>query len=162
MPYCEESLVAKLDPMGESWFLSAQPCCKEETTLSNEGTSIAIEEGTSDAALKTVLLVHLLAKFLEVTNVKFDSVCDSNTESHTDHDKVQLYEDSIEYVVPSEPVEISNSPPEVRRSTRSANGIPPTRYGSITSHKVNVSSNLKKWMNSISKEIDDIYDHVFD
>ena len=26
MPYCEESLVAKLDPIGESQFLSAQPC----------------------------------------------------------------------------------------------------------------------------------------
>ena len=29
MPYCEESLVAKLDPLGESKFLSAQPCHKE-------------------------------------------------------------------------------------------------------------------------------------
>ena len=40
MPYCEESLVAKLDPMSESQFLSAQPCHKEETTLSHEGASI--------------------------------------------------------------------------------------------------------------------------
>ena len=32
MPYCEEILVAQLDPMGESQFLSAQPCHKEETT----------------------------------------------------------------------------------------------------------------------------------
>ena len=36
MPYCEESLVAKLDPMGESQFLSAQPCHKEDTTLTHE------------------------------------------------------------------------------------------------------------------------------
>ena len=33
MPYCEESLVAKLDPEGASQFLSAQPCHKEDTTL---------------------------------------------------------------------------------------------------------------------------------
>ena len=52
MPYCEESLVAKLDPMGESQFLSAQPCHKEETTLSHEGASIASEEGTSDRCTK--------------------------------------------------------------------------------------------------------------
>ena len=30
MPYCEESLVAKLGPMGKSQFLSAQPCHKED------------------------------------------------------------------------------------------------------------------------------------
>ena len=36
MPYCEESLVAKLDPVGESQFLSAQPCHKEDTTFSHE------------------------------------------------------------------------------------------------------------------------------
>ena len=46
MPYCGESLVAKLDPMGESQFLSAQLCHKEETTLSHEGASIFTEEGT--------------------------------------------------------------------------------------------------------------------
>ena len=33
MPYCEESLIAKLDPVGESQFLSAQPCHKENTTF---------------------------------------------------------------------------------------------------------------------------------
>ena len=49
MPYCEECLVAKLDPMGESQFLSAQPCHKEETTLSHEGAIIATEEATSDS-----------------------------------------------------------------------------------------------------------------
>ena len=37
MPYCEESLVAKLDPMGESQFLSAQPCHKEERTFISLG-----------------------------------------------------------------------------------------------------------------------------
>ena len=31
MPYCEESLVAKIDPMGTNQFLSAQPCHKEDT-----------------------------------------------------------------------------------------------------------------------------------
>ena len=29
MPYCEESLVAKLDPVGESHFLSAQPVIRK-------------------------------------------------------------------------------------------------------------------------------------
>ena len=33
MPYCEESLVAKMDPMGTNQFLSAQPCHKEDTLL---------------------------------------------------------------------------------------------------------------------------------
>ena len=65
-------------------------------------------------------------------------------------------EKSIEHVVPSEPVDTSHSPPKVRRSTRSTKSIPPTRYGSVTSHKVNVSNNLEKWMSSISKKIDDI------
>ena len=163
MPYCEEILVANLDPMGESQFLSAQPCHKEETTLSHEGASIAIEEGTSDSCTSNCSSGTSASKIsTEVTNVKFDSVSDSNTEPHTDHDKVQLLKDSIEYVVPSEPVEISHSPPKVRRSTRSTKGTSPTRYGSITSHKVNVSSNLRKWMNSISKNIHDINDHVFD
>ena len=53
MLYCEESLVAKLDPMGERHFLSAQPCHKEETTLSPEAASIAAEEGTSDSCTRS-------------------------------------------------------------------------------------------------------------
>ena len=28
IPYCEESLVAKIDPMGTNQFLSVQPCHK--------------------------------------------------------------------------------------------------------------------------------------
>ena len=39
MPYCEERLVAKLDPLSESQVLSAQPCYKEETTLPHEGAN---------------------------------------------------------------------------------------------------------------------------
>ena len=69
---------------------------------------------------------------------------------------------SIEHVVPSEHVETSHSPPKVRRSTSSTKGIPPTRYGSVTCHKVNVSSKIGKWLNSISKKIDVIHDHIFD
>ena len=57
---------------------------------------------------------------------------------------------SIEHVVPSEPIETSHSPPKVRRSTK---GIPPNRYGSVTSHKVNVKG---KRMNYVSGNIDDI------
>ena len=124
---------------------------------------IVTEEGTSDSCTKDCSSGTSASKIpTEVTNVKFDSVSDSNTESHIDHDKLQSNEKSIEHVVPSEPVESSHSPPKVRRSTRSTKGIPPTRYGSITSHKVNVSTNFRKWMSSISKKIDDIYDHVFD
>ena len=48
MPYCEESLVAKLDPLGESQFLSAQPCHKEDTTFPHESANLVTEEGTSD------------------------------------------------------------------------------------------------------------------
>ena len=44
---------------------------------------------------------------------------------------------SIAEVVFDEP---SYTPPKVRRSTMSTKGIPPTRYGSVTSHKVNVTS----------------------
>ena len=156
MPYCEESLVAELDLMGESQFLSAQPCHKEETTLSHEGASLATEEGTSDGCTKDCSSGTSASKNpTEVTNVKFGSVSDLNTESHIDHDEKQSCENSIENVVPGEP---SYTPPKVRRSTRSTKGIPPTRYGSITSHKVSVNADLQKWMNSISKKTDDIYD----
>ena len=48
MPYCEESLVAKLDPMGESQFLSAQPCHKGGTTSAHESANMTTEEGISD------------------------------------------------------------------------------------------------------------------
>ena len=65
MPYCEESLVAKLDPLGESQFLSAQPCHKEETTLPHEGADLVTEEGISVDITKDVLLVLLLARFLQ-------------------------------------------------------------------------------------------------
>ena len=37
-----------------------------------------------------------------------------------------------------EPSELSPSPFQVRRSTRSTRGMPPTRYGSVVSHQVNV------------------------
>ena len=75
---------------------------------------------------------------------------------------MQSSEKSIKHVVSSKPVETSQSPIKMRRSTRSTKGIPPTRYGSATSYKVNVSTNLGEWMSSISKKIEDIYDHVFD
>ena len=145
MAYCEESLVAKLGPMSESQFLSAQPCHKEETTLSREGANIVTEKGTSGNSIKDCSSDISASKIpTAVTNVKFDSVSDFNTESHIDYDKVQSNEKSIEHVVLSEPVEINYSPPKVRRSTRVTKGIPPNRYGSIISHKVNVSADLEK------------------
>ena len=90
MPYCEESLVAKLDPMGENQFSSAQPCHKEETTLTHEGASISSEEGTSDSCTTDCSSGTSASKNpTEVPNVKFDSVSDFNTESHVDHDEKQ-------------------------------------------------------------------------
>ena len=151
MPYCEESLVANLDPMGECQFLSVQPCHKEETTLSHEGASLATEEETSDGCTKDCSSgTSANQNLTEVTNVKFDSVSDLNTESHIGHDEKQSCESYIENVVPGEP---SPTLPKVRRSTRSTKDIPPTRYGSIASHKVSVNADIQKWMNSISKKM---------
>ena len=45
MPYCKENLVAKLDPEGASQFLSAQPCHKENTTLSHESADFISDLG---------------------------------------------------------------------------------------------------------------------
>ena len=52
MPYCEESLVAKLDPEGASQFLSAQPCHKEDTTLSHESADFISDLGISEDSTK--------------------------------------------------------------------------------------------------------------
>ena len=60
-------------------------------------------------------------------------------------DRMQSIEKSIVTEVPVEPSESSKpieSPPKVRRLTRSTKGIPPTRYGSVTSHKVNATKKL--------------------
>ena len=65
MPYCEESLVAKLDPEGASQFLSAQPCHKEDTTLSHENEILSLIWGFQKIALKIVLPGLLLARFLQ-------------------------------------------------------------------------------------------------
>ena len=124
MPHCEESLVAKLDPMGESQFLSAQPCHKEETTLSHEGASLVTEEGTSVDCTKDCSSGTSASKIpTEVTNAKLDSVSGINTESLVDHDNLQSSDISSNHVEPSEP---SPSPVRLRRSTRSTKGIPPT------------------------------------
>ena len=158
MPYCEESLVAKLDPEGASQFLSAQPCHKEDTTLSHEGADFVSEVGIPDDSTKDCSSGTSASKIpIEDTHVKFDSVSDINTESPVDHGNLQISEcpdinESLSLpqregtlecdTVPSVKVEVSEpsepSPPpiQVRRSTRSTRGIPPTRYGSIVSHQV--------------------------
>ena len=133
-------------------------------------------------ALKIVLLVLLLARFLQKLPMSFDSVSDINTESQVDHGNLQSGESSnieepsplsdregtFDYdTIPSakaesiEPSERSPSPVKLR-SMRSTKGIPPTRYGSVTSHKVSVPSKFGKWLSSISKKIDTIHDHIFD
>ena len=70
MPYCEESLVAKLDPEGASQFLSAQPYHKEDTTLSHEGADFVSEVGISDDSTNT----------------------NTNTETPVDHGNMQISE----------------------------------------------------------------------
>ena len=184
MPYCEESLFAKLDPLGESQFLSVQLCHKEDTTFPHESANVVTEEGTSDDSTKDCSSGTSASKIpMEVTHVKFDSVSDSNTKSKVDHGNMQSSEivnieepaslsdgeGTFNYdTVPSakaesiEPSEPSPSPVKLRRSTRSIKGIPPIRYGPVTSHKVGVSSKFGKWLSSISKKVDSIYDHMFD
>ena len=138
MPYCEESLVAKLYPLGESQFLSAQPCHKEDTTFPHESADLISEEGTSVDSTKDCSSGTSASKIpTEVTRVKFDSVSDINTESQVDHCNMQFSEFSniekpsllsdrkgtFNYdTVPSakaediEPSELSPSPVRMRRS----------------------------------------------
>ena len=144
MPYCEESLVAKIDPMGTNQFLAAQPCHKEDTASAHESVNLTMEKGNSISDTEVSASDAFDSKIpANDINVKFDSVSDSKVdESHIDHDKVQSIEQSIVNEVPVEPSESSKpieSPPKVRRSTRSNKGIQPTRYGSVTSHRVNAS-----------------------
>ena len=65
MPYCEESLVAKLDPEGASQFLSAQPCQKKTQLYLMRVQILSQMWGLLEIALKIVLLVLLLARFLQ-------------------------------------------------------------------------------------------------
>ena len=134
--------------MGESQFLSAQFCHKEDTTLPHESADLVTEEGTSDDSTKDCSSGTSASKTpTEAIHVKFDSVSDINTEPQVDHANLQSSE--ILNVEPSEP---SPSPVKLRRSIRSTKGIPPTRYGSVTSHRVGVPSKFGKWLSSISKK----------
>ena len=184
MPYCEESLVAKLDPEGASQFLSAQPCQKEDTTLSHESADFISDLGISEDSTKDCSSGTSASKIpTEDTSVKFDSVSDKVSESPVDHDNLQISECSdFEMSLPlpqregtlecdtvpsvkaeaNKPSEPETSPIQVRRSTRSTKGKPPLRYGSIVFHGVNAQSKFGKWLNSISKKVDSIYDHMFD
>ena len=170
MPYCEESIVAKLDPEGASQFLSAQPCHKEDTTLSHEGADFVSEVGISDDSTKDCSSGTSASKIpTECTHVKFDSISGINTESPVDHGNLQISkcpdidessplsqrEGTLECdTVPSvkaevnEPSEPSPPPMQVRRSTRSTRGMPPTRYGSVISHQVTVfdDSSREVWV----------------
>ena len=155
MPYCEESLVAKLDPMGESQFLSAQPCHKGETTSAHESANMTTEDGISDSGTEDCSSAVSASKMLPMSSLILFLILTLNLilimMKCSQVRRLDLKE-------PSEPV----SPPKVRRSTRSTKGIPPTRYGSVTSHRVNVNTKLGKWLNSISKKIDVIHGHIFD
>ena len=143
---------------GQSQFLSAHPCHKEETTLSHEDADIITDEGISIDSTKDCSSGTSASKIpTEDTHVKFGSVSDLNTKSEVDHDDMQS--DKIPDIDPNEP---SPSPVKLRRSTRSTKGIPPTRYGSVSSHMVNVPSKFGKLLNSISRKVDIIADHLFD
>ena len=90
MPYCEESLVAKLDPEGASQFLSAQPCHKEDTTLSHESADFISDLGISVDSTKYCSSGIYASKIpTEDTHDKFDSISGINTESPVDHDNEQ-------------------------------------------------------------------------
>ena len=184
MPYCEESLNAKLDLEGASQFLSAQPCHKEDTTLSHESADFISDLGISEDSTKDCFSGTSASNIpTEDTHVKFDSVSDKIPESPVDHGNMQISEcpdSEISLPLPqregtldcdtvpsvkaeaNEPSEPGSSPIQVRRSTRSTKGKPPLRYGSIVSHGVKAHSRFGKWLNSISKKVDSIYDHMFD
>ena len=186
MPYCEESLVAKLDPLGANQFLSAQPCHKEDTTLSPEIADFISDLGISEDSTKDCSSGTSASKIpTEDTHVKFDSVLDIHTESPVDHGNMQNSEcANIESsplpqrevtldcdTVPSAKAEAnelsdlsesSPSPIQVRRSTRTTKGKPPIRYGSVVSHRVDSQSKFGKWLISISKKVDSIYNHMFE
>ena len=124
MPYSEEGLVAKIDPMGTNQFLSAQPCHKEDTASAHENVNLTREKGNSISDTKTSASDTFNSKIpANDIHAKFDSVSDFKIdESHTDHDKMQSTEKSIVHEVPVEPSESSKpieSPPRVRRSARS-------------------------------------------
>ena len=157
LSYCEEHLVAKLDPEGESQYLSAQPCHKEDTTLSHESADFVSGLGISEDSTKDCSSGTSASKIpTEVTHVKFDSVSDVNTESPVDHGNMQVSEcsniessplsqrkgtlecDTVPFAKAeaNELSEPSPSPIQVRRSTRVTKGKPPIRYGSVTSHRV--------------------------
>ena len=93
VPYCEESLVAKLDPEGASQFLSAQPCHKEDTTLSHESADFISDLGSSEDSTKDCSSGTSASKIpTEDTYVKFDSVSDKISESPVDHSNMQISE----------------------------------------------------------------------
>ena len=87
-----KKVVAKLDPLVESQFLSAQPCHKEDTTFPHESADLITEEGTSDDSTKDCSGISASKIPTEVTHVKFDSVSDINTESQVDHGNLQSSE----------------------------------------------------------------------
>ena len=80
MPYHEESLVAKLDSMGESQFLSVKPCHKEETTSAHESANITTEEGTSNSGTEDCSSGTSASRIpTDGTHVKLDFVSDIKT-----------------------------------------------------------------------------------
>ena len=109
MPYCEESLVARIDPMGTNQFLSAQPCHKEDTASAHESVNLTMEKGNSISDTEVSASDAFDSKIpANDINAKFDSVSYSKVdESHIDHDKVQSSEKSIVNEVPVEPSESS-------------------------------------------------------
>ena len=69
MPYCEESLVAKIDPMGTNQFLSAQPCHKKDTASAHESVNLTMEKGNSISDTEASASDALTARFLQMTSM---------------------------------------------------------------------------------------------
>ena len=74
-------------------FLSAQPCHKEDTTLSHESADFISDLGTSEDSTKDFSSGTSASNIpTEDTHVKFDSVSDKIPESPVDHGNMQISE----------------------------------------------------------------------
>ena len=128
--------------------------------MSHEGACLVTEERTSVDCTKGCSSGTSASKIpTEVTNAKFDSVSGINTVSLVDHDNLQSSDISSNDIEPSVP---SPSPVRLKRSTRSTKGIPPTRYGSVTSQQMSVHDVPGKKSGIYLLCIDLLMTYVFD
>ena len=65
----KKGLVAKLDPMGTNQFLSAHLVIRKDTTSAHESVNLTRGKGNSIGDTELVLLMHLTARFLQMTSM---------------------------------------------------------------------------------------------